>query len=50
MKENFSVTKRLVEDEDGQLCIEFTDEDLDDLGLENAEDVFNKQTKMNERK
>ena len=41
MKENFSITKTLVENEDGELVIEFTEDELDDLGLENAEDVFN---------
>ena len=40
MKENFSITKTLVENEDGELVIEFTEEELDDLGLENAEDIF----------
>ena len=41
MKENFSIIKTLVENEDGELFIEFTEDELDDLGLENAEDVFN---------
>jgi len=41
MKENFSIIKTLVENEDGELVIEFTEDELDDLGLENAEDVFN---------
>ena len=40
MKENFSITKTLVENEEGELVIEFTEEELDDLGLENAEDIF----------
>ncbi|SUZ59526.1 uncharacterized protein METZ01_LOCUS12380 [marine metagenome] len=40
MKENFSITKTLVENEDGELVIEFTEDELDDLGLENAEDIF----------
>ena len=41
MKENFSIIKTLVENEDGELVIEFTEDELDNLGLENAEDVFN---------
>ena len=40
MKENFSITKTLVENEDGELVIEFTEDELDDLGLVNAEDIF----------
>ena len=40
MKENFIITKTLVENEDGELVIEFTEDELDDLGLENAEDIF----------
>ena len=40
MKENFSITKTLVENEDGELVIEFTEDELDDLGLENAEAIF----------
>ena len=40
MKENFSITKTLVENEDGEIVIEFTEDELDDLGLENAEDIF----------
>tara|TARA_Y100000590_G_C14834081_1_gene681317 strand:+ start:320 stop:469 length:150 start_codon:yes stop_codon:yes gene_type:complete len=47
MKENFSVTKTLVEDENGELVIEFTEDELDDLGIENAEDIFKNNKEQN---
>ena len=48
MKENFSVTKTLVEDENGELVIEFTEDELDVLGLENANDIFKKDDEQHE--
>ena len=48
MKENFSVTKTLVEDENGELVIEFTEDELDDLGLVNANDIFKKDDEQHE--
>ena len=48
MKENFSVTKTLVEDENGELVIEFTEYELDDIGLENANDIFKKDDEQHE--
>ena len=47
MKENFSVTKTLVEDENGELVIVFTEDELDDLGIETAEEIFKNNKEHN---